>query len=98
MIGSETVARTIQGVFPKAQVTDPLAAIIAAGHRLGIKKIGFISPYVAAVSARMRERLEAAGFEIAGLDRSKKPMIALWHGSPKPHRRGRTLHGRARVL
>lgn len=66
VIGSEAVARAIQSVFPKTKVTNPLAAIIAAAERLGIGKIGFISPYVAEVSARLRGRLEEAGFEIAG--------------------------------
>lgn len=66
VIGSENVARAIQSVFPKAQVTNPLAAIIAAGHTLGLRRVGFITPYVPAVSARMRGRLEDAGFEISG--------------------------------
>ena len=66
VIGSENVARAIQSVFPNAKVTNPLAAFIAAGQRLGITRIGFITPYVPAVSKRMRQRLEDAGFEIAG--------------------------------
>lgn len=66
VIGSENVTRAIQSVFPKAKVTNPLAGIIAAGRRLGIERIGFITPYVPMVSSRMRGRLEDAGFEIAG--------------------------------
>lgn len=66
VIGSENVARAIQTVFPKAKVSDPLAAIIAAGHHLGAKRLGFITPYVPEVSSRMRQKLEDAGFEIAG--------------------------------
>ncbi len=66
VIGSENVEKAIQGVFPNARVTNPLAAIIAGGKRLGVSKIGFVTPYVAAVSARMRSLLEDAGFEIAG--------------------------------
>ena len=66
VIGSEKVARAIQTVFPDAKVSDPLAAIIAAGKSLGAKRLGFVTPYVPEVSARMRQRLEDAGFEIAG--------------------------------
>ena len=66
VIGSENVARAIQSVFPRAKVTDPLAAVIAAGHRLEAKRLGFITPYVPEVSGRMHQRLTDAGFEIAG--------------------------------
>ena len=65
IIGSERVARAIQSVFPNARVTDPLAAIIAAGNALGTRRLGFITPYVPEVSARMLERLEDAGFELS---------------------------------
>lgn len=66
VIGSDNVARQIQSVLPDAQVTNPLAAIIAAGNALGARRLGFITPYIAEVSQRMRDRLEEAGFEIAG--------------------------------
>ncbi len=65
VIGSENVARAIRTVFPAAQVTDPLAAIIAAGRTLGAGRLGFITPYVPEVSLGMRRKLEAAGFDIA---------------------------------
>ena len=65
VIGSQNVARAIQSVFPKARVTDPLAAIIAAGKALEAKRLGFITPYVPEVSSQMRQKLEEAGFEIA---------------------------------
>jgi maleate isomerase len=66
VIGSESVAKSVQTACPGAQVTDPLAAAIAACRALGVKRLGFVTPYVAEVSARMREKLEIAGFEIAG--------------------------------
>lgn len=66
VIGSENVARAIQTVFPGALVSDPLAAIIAAGRELGATRLGFITPYVPEVSARMCQRLVDAGFEITG--------------------------------
>ncbi len=66
VIGSDKVAAAIRSVCPTAQVTDPLAAIIAAAKHLGARKLGFITPYVAEVSAQMRGKLEGAGFEITG--------------------------------
>ncbi|WP_420568621.1 maleate cis-trans isomerase family protein [Thalassovita sp.] len=65
VIGSDRVAQQVNKVFPRAKVTDPLAAIIAAGHSLGVTRLGFITPYIPEVSIRMRKKLEAAGFEIA---------------------------------
>ncbi len=65
VIGSHNVARAIQSVFPKARVTDPLAAIIAAGKAVRAKRIGFITPYLPEVSTQMRRVLEEAEFEIA---------------------------------
>jgi len=65
VIGSKNVARAVQSVFPNARVTNPLAAIIAATQSLGAKRLGFITPYVPAVSLRMRQALEKSGFEIA---------------------------------
>lgn len=66
VIGSGNVAAAIQTVFPKAKVTNPLDAIIAAGHAVGAKRLGFLTPYLPEVSAGMRDKLQHAGFEIAG--------------------------------
>jgi maleate isomerase len=64
VIGQAGVARAINSVFPRAEVTDPLTAIIAAANALGAKRLGFITPYIPDVSLRMRHKLEQAGFEI----------------------------------
>lgn len=66
VIGSDRVAQAVQTVFPDVTVTDPLAAIIAAGRALGAGRLGFLTPYVPEVSIRMRQKLEEAGFRIAG--------------------------------
>lgn len=66
VIGSDKVAKAIQTVFPQAKVSDPLAAIIAAGKCLDAQKLGFVTPYVPEVSRRMRQKLEDGGFEITG--------------------------------
>jgi maleate isomerase len=65
VIGSDRVAARVQQVFPRARVTDPLAAIIAATRSLGAVRIGFLTPYVPEVSQRMRQKLQDAGLEIA---------------------------------
>ncbi|WP_300015433.1 aspartate/glutamate racemase family protein [uncultured Roseobacter sp.] len=65
VIGSDRVADIVAATCSGAQVTDPLAAIIAAGRALDAQRLGFVTPYVADVSARMRHNLELAGFEIA---------------------------------
>ncbi len=79
VIGSENIARAVQTVCPKAHVTNPLAAIIAACRHLGAVKLGFVTPYVADVSAGMRAKLEQAGLEIAGFgsfEEGNDPIVA----------------------
>ncbi len=66
VIGPERVAALVRGAHPQAQVTDPLSAVIAACAHLGVRRPGFVTPYVAEVSAAMRARLEEAGLTIAG--------------------------------
>ncbi|MDW4550759.1 Asp/Glu racemase [Defluviimonas sp. D31] len=66
VIGPEGVARAINRARPGARVTDPVSATMAACRALGLKRLGFVTPYVESVSAAMRALLEANGFEIAG--------------------------------
>ncbi|KIC10881.1 Asp/Glu racemase [Leisingera sp. ANG-M1] len=66
VIGSDKVAKAVRTVLPDVKVTDPLAAIIAAGKVLGAARLGFVTPYLPEVSAQMRGKLEEAGFSIAG--------------------------------
>ena len=65
VIGPEVVAGIIGGACQTKAVTDPLTATIAACRALGVRRIGFLTPYVANVSAAMRAKLEEAGLEIA---------------------------------
>jgi len=65
VIGPKGVRDAVHTVLPGVQVTDPLSAIIAGCNALGAKRVGFVTPYVPDVSARMRTRLEEAGKEIA---------------------------------
>jgi len=66
IIGPERVTALIQQEQPQARVTNPISAVLAACAHLGVKRLGFVTPYIAEVSAAMRERLEEAGLEIAG--------------------------------
>lgn len=73
LIGPENVARSIQeahppghpGHFGECGVTDPLTALKAACHALGMHKPAFVSPYIADVSAAVRNALEADGLSIS---------------------------------
>lgn len=40
--------------------------MIAAGRALGLRRLAFVTPYLPEVSARVRQRLQDAGFTIAG--------------------------------
>ncbi|MFT7389969.1 MAG: maleate isomerase [Paracoccaceae bacterium] len=64
VIGAAKVAALVGAVTP-GPVTDPLSATIAACARLGITRIGLISPYVEDVSAALRAALQDAGIAIA---------------------------------
>ncbi len=65
VIGPTRVAEAVTSVRPGAQVSNPMSAIIAAASALGARQIGFVTPYVADVSAQMRQTLQQAGFEIS---------------------------------
>lgn len=73
VIGPAQVARLIHearaadapGSFARSAVTDPLTAVMAACDALGVHRLGFVTPYVPAVSAAMRAALERAGLEVS---------------------------------
>ncbi len=66
VIGSDAVRDAIRRGRPSVEVTDPLRALIAACQALNARKVGFVTPYVADVSAQMREQLCAAGHQVVG--------------------------------
>ncbi|WP_211100540.1 maleate cis-trans isomerase family protein [Acuticoccus sediminis] len=65
VIGSDAVAAAVREGVGTRHVTDPLAAVKAACDALGVRRLGFLSPYVAPVSASMRAALEAYGLRVA---------------------------------
>ena len=66
VIGPVGVADAIHTHHPESKVTDPITATLAACHAIGVKRLAFVTPYVAEVSAAMRQVLEDSGLEIAG--------------------------------
>ena len=67
MIGPAGVAAAINRVHPAVKVTDPMSAVVAVCRVRGLKRLGFVTPYVAEVSAAMRDFLRDAGLEIGVL-------------------------------
>jgi len=65
IIGEDNIARAINSVRPGVATSNPISAAKAALGSLGVKRVGFVTPYVADVSLAMRENLERAGFEIS---------------------------------
>ncbi len=73
LIGPDEVARSIRDARPKehpghfgdSAITDPLTALKAACHALGIHKPAFVSPYIADVSSAVRNALETDGISIS---------------------------------
>lgn len=65
VIGSDGVRAAIQTACPGVNVTDPISATLAACAVLNIKTLGFVTPYVAEVSAAMRSLLEDNGLTIS---------------------------------
>ncbi|MGZ2257251.1 maleate cis-trans isomerase family protein [Roseobacter sp. A03A-229] len=62
-IGAQAVAEAIRRGTDAATVTDPLTALIAACDAFRFTRLALLSPYIETVSARLRDRLRAAGIE-----------------------------------
>lgn len=80
IIGEEKVAAAIKSVKPAAAATNPLTAVKAAFRALEVSQIGFVTPYIADVSAAMRQNLEQSGLKISGFgsfEQSEEHTVAL---------------------
>ncbi|MEP3787053.1 Asp/Glu racemase [Ascidiaceihabitans sp.] len=62
-IGAGRIAELVGAGADTGAVTDPLSALLAACRALKVKKLAFLSPYVADVSARLRDTLNQNGIE-----------------------------------
>ena len=63
VIGPQRVAELISGACTTKAVTEPLTALVAACNTLSVSRLGFLSPYVGAVSETLRGELAARGIE-----------------------------------
>lgn len=64
VIGAARVAELIREGAGTEAVTEPVSALIAATRHLGVKRLGFLSPYVEAVSSVLCDLLRTSGLEI----------------------------------
>ena len=64
LIGAEAVARMIRQGVDTPIVTDPLTAAIGALTALGVKRLGLVTPYVANITASVRDAFVAASFVV----------------------------------
>ena len=67
VIGSAVVAAQLREGCEAAAVVDPLSALLAACRTHGVRRLGFVSPYVEAVNRRLVERLAEAGIAVPHL-------------------------------
>ena len=59
-IGPDKIASLVKAGAPTQHVSEPVSALIAACRHLGIKRLAFLSPYIAEVSDRLRDVLAKA--------------------------------------
>lgn len=62
-IGARVIGERVRAGCDTAQVSEPVSALIAACAAFDLQRIAIVSPYVAAVSDRLRHVLRAAGID-----------------------------------
>ncbi|MGB0439700.1 MAG: Asp/Glu racemase, partial [Paracoccaceae bacterium] len=60
-VGADVISARVRAGVTTLAVTEPVSALIAACHTLGIQRLALLSPYVATVSDRLRDVLAEAG-------------------------------------
>lgn len=63
VIGPARIADLVGQGVRTAHVSEPVSALLAACAALGLRRLALLSPYVAAVSERLRQVLRAQGVE-----------------------------------
>jgi maleate isomerase len=79
VIGADRVHALVREGARTAFVTDPMTALISACRDLGITRLAFLSPYVAAVSDRLRGVLREQGIStpvFGSFEESAEPRVA----------------------
>ena len=67
LIGESGVEAAIRSVHPGVRCTSPVSAAVAAFRALGVERIGVVTPYTAAVTARVVGFLEGHGLTISAV-------------------------------
>jgi maleate isomerase len=62
-IGPDHIASLVNAIAATKGVSEPVSALIAACKHLDIKRLAFLSPYIAEVSDRLRDVLRDAGVQ-----------------------------------
>lgn len=62
-IGAPEIHKLIQAGVDTPAVSEPVSALVAACGALGVRRIAFLSPYIAAVSDHLRATLREQGVE-----------------------------------
>ena len=79
VIGARAIADLVRSGCDAGNVTEPVTSLVAACEALNLKRIGFLSPYVAAVSDSLRATLRDAGIEtpvFGGFDEGIEARVA----------------------
>ena len=63
-MGEATVTARIRAVKPGIPVTTPFTGVVAACAALGVRRVALLAPYTPALTAAMREHLEARGVAV----------------------------------
>lgn len=75
-IGAERVASLVQAGVDTPNVTEPVSALVAACRHLGLRQVGLISPYIAAVSDQLRRVLNGAEISVSAFESFDEPVEA----------------------
>jgi len=73
VIGEERVTQLVHEKFPNAAVTNPLTALKAQLHQLGVKKLALLTPYEPAVSQALHDHLSQHGIDIVSFGSFNEP-------------------------
>lgn len=64
VIGADNISKIVTKLHPAAKTTDPITAVMAALRKVGARRIGLVTPYLAEVSAAMIALLQREGFQV----------------------------------
>lgn len=64
VIGADNISKIVTKLYPAAKTTDPITAVMAALRKVGARRIGLVTPYVAEVATAMISLLERNNFQV----------------------------------